>query len=151
MTGSTKHLLLSNLTGVVVASLALSTIYTEFGYSEGANTVDFIMELILALITYCSGTLLVYLLFTRRHSVIYNGLCVGLTGSVISFIMKLFFLDRQNGIPAYFSPATKEQLWQQIYVLGTDAISYMIFTTFISLPFLLIGMWLYNRVNRKFA
>ena len=138
------NVLARKIVGAVLAAVALALIFSVFGYSDGGPTVsDYSLEVVLALVSFLPAAFLMQRLI-KRHRVFLEIAGVALIGSTLSFLMKLIFLEGENGIPAYFARAARDHSWKPFADLVFDAVSFVILTTLLSLPFVAVGFWLYR-------
>jgi hypothetical protein len=134
----------------VVASFAVAAILSLVGYSDGASFSDVLLELIIAFSSYVTAALLVHWL-SRSENISWEIVSMSLLGSAMSFPLKLLFLEGQNGIPAYVSRSSTEQLWQPFLDLLTHAALFICMTTLLALPFVAIVIVLWHLSNRLLA
>ena len=134
--------LVRKVAGAILGAVAVATVFSLVGYSdEGATTSDYVRELSLALASYIPAALIVHRLI-RRDSLILDIISVTLIGSSVSLLMKLIFLEGQNGIPAYIARWTREHSLKPFEDLAFHAISFLILATLLSLPFVALGVWI---------
>jgi hypothetical protein len=137
-----KNQLVRKVVGAFVGAVAVASIFALVGYSdEGPTTSDYVRELAVALASYLPAAFLIQWL-TQRDNVILDIVAVTLTGSALSFLMKLIFLEGQNGIPSYIARSTSEHSWKPFGDLAFHSVSFIMFATLLSLPFVTIGVGL---------
>jgi hypothetical protein len=130
------------IAGAVLGAIAIATVFAVVGYSdEGATTSDYAREISLALASYLLAALIVHRLI-RRDSPILDVISVTLIGSGLSLLMKLIFLEGQNGIPAYIARSTREHSLKPFGDLAFHAVSFITLTTLLSVPFIALGVWI---------
>ena len=137
--------------GAIVGALGGSALFTLFGYSdyEGPTMSIYIKELCLALASYVPAAFLVNLLVGNWDGRFADAGCVALVGTAISWIMKLLFLDGENGIPAYLASAAREHSWRPYADLLKDGINFILFATALSFAFIALGVFLGNLVPKR--
>jgi hypothetical protein len=146
---TSKNSLVRKIVGATLGAIAIATVFSLVGYSdEGATTSDYVKELCIALASYLAAALFMHWLI-RRDSAIVDILSVTLTGSVLSFLAKLIFLEDQNGIPAYVARYTREHSWTPFKDLAFHAVSFIVLATLLSLPFVAIGVGVFQLWRKK--
>ena len=137
-----SYRLATKIAGAVLGAVAVAAVFSLVGYSdEGATTSDYVKELSIALASYLPAALIVHRLI-RRDSAVLDIISVTLIGSGLSLLMKLIFLEGQNGIPAYISRWTQEHSVQPFEDLAFHAVSFIVLATLLSLPFTALGVWI---------
>jgi hypothetical protein len=137
--------------GAIAGALAVSALFTLFGYSdyEGPTGSIYIKELCLALASYVPAAFLVNLLLRNWDSRFADAGCVALVGTAISWIMKLVFLDGENGIPAYLASAAREHSWRPYGDLLKNGVNFILFATVLSFTFIALGVFLGNLFPKR--
>lgn len=144
-----KGRLLRKIVGATLGAIAVAAIFSVVGYSdEGATTSNYVRELCVALAAYLPAALIAHWLI-RRDSAILDIVSVTLIGSGLSFLMKLIFLEGQNGVPAYIARWIREHSSKPFVDLVFHAISFIIFATLLSLPFVALGVWVVRLWEKK--
>ena len=137
-----SYRLVRKIAGAILGAVAIATVFSLVGYSdEGATTSDYVRELSLALASYLPAAVIVHRLI-RRDSAILDIISVTLIGSGLSLLMKLIFLEGENGIPAYIARSTREHSLKPFGDLAFHAVSFIILATLLSLPFVALGVWI---------
>ncbi len=142
MLSNSRTLFIRRGAGAVVASVAVATIFSTVGYSDGASVSDFLREISIAFCSYVSAALLVQWI-ARSESVWWDIAGISFLGSVISFPLKLVFLEGENGIPAYLARVASEHSWKPFADLVTHGIGFIVLATLITLPFVAgaVSLW----------
>jgi hypothetical protein len=139
-----------DLTGAFVASVVLSILFTEFGYSGGATMKDFIRELVLSLVSFCLPALVVSRAFSPKRFLIEIGL-ISVSGALINFIFKVTVLEGSNGLPAYVVSSTRTNSWKPYLDLLSDWLISAAIVSIIALPLLAIGSWIWTFMSKTFS
>ncbi len=130
-----------------MASVGVAAIFTTVGYSDGASIADFWREISIAFCSYVSAALLVHSI-ARSESVWWDIAGVSFLGSVISFPLKLVFLEGENGIPVYLARVTNEHSLKPFADLATHGIGFIVLATLMSLPFVAVAISLWYVSSR---
>ena len=121
-----KKLLVRKIAGAILGALAVAAIFSLVGYSDdGATIADYLRELAVAVASHLPATLLLQRL-TDRDNAILDIVGITCTGSALSFLMKLIFLEGKNGIPAYIARSTREHSWKPFSDLAFHSVSFII-------------------------
>ena len=146
-----RRLLVRRTIGAVAASLAAAVIFTLVGYGDvGPDRWHFARELMIAVASYVPIALLLHGA-TRGESIWLDIASVSFFGSVMSFPMKLVFLEGQNGIPAYVARITRENSWKPLVDLVSHGIGVIVLATVLTLPVVAfaIGLWHFVAKTRQ--
>lgn len=137
--------------GAISGAVAVAMIFSLFGYSDdGATISNFVVEVALALASFVPAAFLMHHMI-KRQNVFLEILGVTLIGSCFGFLLKLIILEGQNGIPAYFAAAARDHSWTPWANLIFDAVSFTIFETLVSLPFVALGFWVYREWGKLYS
>jgi len=139
-----------NLSGAAVASIVTSSLFTQMGYSGGANIRDFANQLATAVVSFGAAAVLVTCLVSRNRFMVDVAL-VSLLGALIGSVLKVAILEGANGVPSYIEQATQQHSWRPLIALMTDCLEFTAFLTVISLPLVTFGAWVFRVVSKQIS
>ena len=148
----TNNFFARKMVGALMGALVVSVVLSLVGYSdEGPTKWDYLKELTLALPSYLLAALLVHWTI-KRDNILLEIIGVSLMGSAIAFLLKIVFLEGQNGIPSYIARYANERSLRPFGDLVLHALSFTALTALIALPIVAIGMclggwWARNHLN----
>lgn len=146
---SRRNLLLRRLLGALAASFAASIILTLVGYADaGPKISDFAREFLIASLSYLPIALLIHWVI-RIENTLWDIISVSFLGSVVSFVLKLVFLEGQNGIPAFVARATAEHSWEPFGDLITHGAIFVVLATILTLPCVALVILLWHFLTRR--
>lgn len=139
------------LSAFAMTAFAVASLFSLFGYSEGAQLADVLKEFGIAVVSYGCGACMCYWF---RFSTNALGAAAGTSffGSALSFALKLVILEGENGIPYYTAAAARQQSWRPYADLVSHGVKFTVLLTVFSFLSAIVGVCATALLsNRRFA